>query len=226
MGGEMESVTGLDYLTEMVLAAGALGIAAFGIVDGLKWTFAGTFGFSTILKMVQPAADALALAFGPEWKDILKEQYRNGRAKGTARATIRQGIRIGLTGDNARDVCRIAPVVAPDDLAAVVDKMRHGDDLSDVDQGILGRFELGLDARLDGAFGKAEAQYVGYARALAGVIAVAASLVAAGYLAEQSSVSHIWLRAVIVGFVAVPLAPISKDVANALTAAGRALGRR
>lgn len=70
-------------LIEMVLAAGALGTAAFGIVEGLKWTRLGELGFSKIEETLGSALmPALKVAYGPQYVSLLRAQYRQGRGKG------------------------------------------------------------------------------------------------------------------------------------------------
>ena len=221
----------MEHLSEMILATGALGVASFGIVDGLKWTFFGTAGFKSIMKLIRPAAPALAVAYGDDFEDMLREQYRDGRDHGVCRTTIRQGIRIGINSDNANQVIRVAPVVNGHHMVAITEQLEAGNALSPEQESILGRFELALDSRLDAAFGKASTNYRSTARCGAGLIAIAISLATAGYLAMeatadgQGAIDHLWLRALIVGFVAIPLAPVSKDLAGALASAGKALKR-
>ena len=55
----------------MVLAAGALGTAAFGIVDGLKATAIGAAGFARLSAMLGPLKTALAKAYGNEFLKLL-----------------------------------------------------------------------------------------------------------------------------------------------------------
>ena len=103
----------VTWLGTAVLAVGALGTAAFGIVDGLKlipWIDLAGFErlFSrraarqgrrwptTIRANLDALMPALVLAYGNDVLDVLKAQYRSGRSKGDLPRTLRQGVRIGL----------------------------------------------------------------------------------------------------------------------------------
>ena len=78
---------------------------------------------------------------------------------------------------------------------------------------------------MDAAFDRAEQSYPNPARALAGVIAVLLA-VGAGFLLSTPA-EPIDLRvAALVGLLAVPIAPIAKDLVGALTAAARAVKPR
>jgi hypothetical protein len=215
----------MDFLVEMVMGAGGLGLAAFGVVEGFKWTPLGIAGFRRVKKALGPGARrALANCYGSDYKIILREQYRDGRASGAAKSIIRQGLRIGLDYDNAEDLAHEIGVVSADQLRELARKFAKGDDLDDTDLRILGRLELAFDARLDAAFAAGETYYRAMTRLTAGVVALGTAIVVALVLkSEGLDDQYLMLRAVIVGVVAVPLAPVFKDLAGALTSARRAI---
>ena len=111
--------------------------------------------------------DALKVAYGPDYLDLLKGQYRKGRPKGGLGKTIRQGVRIGLTQENAAAMAKHVGVVAEADLEAAAKQLQEQGKLEENLRNILGRFELAVDARIDAALALAESQYVGYVRMLA-----------------------------------------------------------
>jgi hypothetical protein len=106
LGGGMKDIPGL------ITIVGALGIAAFGIVDALGKTvfvfdppwarqrnlayglpYAGFGAIRRLLKRVEPA---MKVTYGDAYGTILINQYRAGRSQGQAPEMIRQGVRLGL----------------------------------------------------------------------------------------------------------------------------------
>ena len=89
--------TGVENLGTMVLAAGALGTAAMGIVDGLKrWEWVDVAGYDEAIEYITPFLPAVRQACGERTDEILKAQYRDGRGGGELPKTLRQGMRIGF----------------------------------------------------------------------------------------------------------------------------------
>lgn len=221
-------------LTSMVLGAGALGTAAFGVVDGLKrWKTYASKGFEEVPATLGPVLmNSLSVAYGPEYHLLLEAQYSDGRSKGDLGRTLRQGVRIGLTVENAGSMADAVGVVDAERLAAVVQKLRQGMELEPEEKGILGRFELAVDARIDAALGLAERAYQGWARVTAYIVAIILSLLAALGLAVESAegftetIGKYLIWGLILGVAAVPLAPIAKDVATGIQAAAKALRAR
>ncbi len=230
----------MDHLGTLVLATGALGTAAFGVVEGLKWTRVGTLGFDKLTGLLGESLWAcLKRAYGPNHEVYIKALYRQDRTAGDLPRALRQGARIGLSADLAAELTKeFGEVVTGDCLKEIVEAMADGEELSDEQRGRLGRFELAVDARIDAAMAQANAAYVGYVRMLASGIAVALALFAASILAGESGPSfagwkecflcslNYYFRALLVGLAAVPLAPIAKDLVNALKAAGDAIRRK
>ncbi len=214
--------TTLTGLTEFVLAAGALGTAAFGIVEAFKWTPLGLAGFGQITKTLGRLMETLEEAYGADYLHLLKSQYRTGRAKGDLRRTIRQGVRVGLNADNAARMAAFVGVTDKESLKAGTAILKSGDELKNEVRNAIGRFELAVDTRIDAALSLAQSDYVGTMRIAASTVAIVLALVAAYYLdADKFDIQ--WVKAFIVGIVAVPLAPIAKDVATALRSAGKAV---
>ena len=208
----------MDNLGTLVLAVGALGTAAFGIVEALKWTPIGLMGFGQINRLLGgPVMKALEVAYGPEYLSLLKGQYRSGRTEAQLAKTIRQGVRVGLTPETAAGLATRIGVVQPDDLTAVAESLQTGEDLSDEHRSILGRFELALDARIDAAMALANDKYAGSLRVVASAVAIVIAL-AVGLNAGEDL-----LTSLVVGIAAVPIAPMAKDLSKAIQSAGKAL---
>ena len=205
----------MDNLSAIVLATGALGTAAFGIVEALKrWRRLGEAGFPAVLRLLSPIFVTLATAYGRDVEKVLRAQYRGERGELTR--VIRQGARIGLTPDNAERVAAGLGMVEPEHLKAAALAIKAGQELPADLRNVIGRFELAVDARIDAALCLAADDYAGTAKIAASVVAIIIALVVGVHLDRI-------FEAVLVGIAAVPLAPIAKDVASALKSATEAL---
>ena len=217
-------MTYLD-LTAMIVATGAVGTAAFGIVEALKWTPLGLIGYGRIRKTLgTEVMSAVERAYGSGFGTYLQGLYRQGRVKGGLGKALRQGVRIGLTGSSAAELAEAVQVVGPDELAQAAQKLQSGSELNPAERSIVGRFELAIDARIDAALALAESNYKGGMQLSASFVAIGLALIAActfeGGFAANS------VRAIVVGVAAVPLAPIAKDLASGIKSARQAMGAR
>jgi hypothetical protein len=211
----------LPSLMELVAATGALGTASFGIVEGLKSRSLGEFGFDTVSEMLGPLTASLHVAYGPEYERLLRAQYRKDREhQDDIAKTLRQGVRVGLTKENAQKAAEFVGSVSPSALQAAVDAMAAGAPVSDEHRGVIGRFELAVDARIDSALALAKDRYLGAVRGCAYGIAIALALVAGIALGARLSL------ALLVGVAAVPVAPVTNDIVAAIQAATKALKGR
>ncbi|HLF29438.1 MAG TPA: hypothetical protein VI566_00255 [Xanthomonadales bacterium] len=208
----------MENLGTLVVAVGALGTASFGIVEAFKWAWIGILGFGQIEKQLgAPVLGALRLAYGPGYLMFLKAQYRAGRGGSELRKTIRQGARVGLTPSTAKSLADYLGVVDPDRLAHVAELVQSGQELTDEQRGLLGRYELALDARIDAALALANERYVGCVRIHASVISIGIAL-------WVGFVQGVDLKmALLIGVAAVPVAPIVKDLTSAIQAASNAM---
>jgi len=122
----------ITTLSGAVAAAGALGTASFGIVEGLKWTALGTAGFGCIGEYLgHDLVGCLRVAYGPDFERLLRAQYRqDSHSQSVIAKSLRQGVRIGLTAANAENVARFLGTVAPAALrqaAAAVEAASYPD---------------------------------------------------------------------------------------------------
>ena len=97
-------------------------------------------------------------------------------------------------------------------------------------QALAARFSTALDTRVQAAFAVAEQVYQARAQFWAGLVAIGLSLAyqgeASGWAAPTSTAQlERWMAALIVGLVAVPLAPVAKDLSSSLSDALSALGK-
>jgi hypothetical protein len=220
----------IDSLGKAIAAAGALGTACFGIVEALKWTPLGAAGFGQIKQYVGPEMQAaLRVAYGADFEHLLRAQYRqDSQHQTTIAKSLRQGVRIGLTSNNAEAIATFLGTVEASALRSAVLKVEQAQPLSDDSRAAIGRFELAADARIDSALARAQDVYIGTVRSAASLLAIVLAEAAAWLLGTgaDSVGPNVWLVGLLVGVVAVPLAPIANDVVGALQAATRALRAR
>lgn len=210
----------IDTLTDWMLAAGGVGTAAFGIVEGLKWTAViGEGGFAVLRERLGPLWGPLETAYGSDVEPMLRGLWR-GDARELARV-LRQGVRVGITPANAAQVAGALGTVDGPSLAAALEAALTDPAATDGHRAIIGRFELAADARIDAAIAAAQARYAASARLAASVVAIALALLASWALGQRD-----WRAALLIGIAAVPLAPIAKDVASGIQAAARGLAGR
>jgi len=206
-------------LTNAILATGALGSAAFGVVEALKFTPLGNAGFSVAIQELGSLRECLRVAYGDHYESLLRGQYRSEDRELLSR-TLRQGVRIGATEQNSGTVTQFLGSLDKEQFASALRAAESGKAMSSELRNVLGRFELAADARIDSALTLARMRYIDSTRLTASVVAVALSL-GIGYNMPDVTM----VQTFIVGLAAVPLAPIAKDVASAIQAAGKALRR-
>ncbi|ALL12182.1 hypothetical protein [Caulobacter henricii] len=225
----------LDLMLALVTATGALGLTAMSLVDALKtlpWGGVSWIGFPFLTRVIDPLKAPLAAAMGEDWRKIILAHWINGRPRSEQIGVIRSMIRLGLNAETAPELARFGGVGAAE-LTVVAEKLRTGQDLEQADVNLIGRLEASIEARLDGAFDRAEQAYRNWSRLLAGVVAVILAVVVQKIMADSGlpkgdlgpfvdSDRAVW-AAVVVGLLAVPVAPIAKDLVSALTAASKAL---
>jgi hypothetical protein len=108
--------------------------------------------------------------------------------------------------------------VDPASLAAIVGAVEAGTPLTADQVNLLARFGAVIDAALDAGFERWDQECQTTARLLAGVVAVVLALVAN----QLWQLTTFW-DALLVGLIAVPLAPIAQDLTSGLSAAAAAL---
>ncbi|MFZ5718316.1 MAG: hypothetical protein ACOY5Y_02495 [Pseudomonadota bacterium] len=220
----MITTIGLDEFGTILAALGALATAAFGLLDSTKalWGGVSNLGVGHLDRALKPFGSALASAVGADrWRDMVLANWRNGMAKEDQKMAIRALIKLGLTTQTAPDLARAAHL-DPKALTAVAAKLARGAELTDADLNLLGRLSAVADAILDSAFERAEHQYRNVSRMLAGLIAVALAY-GAWFMWPVGEGKPHWGYPLIVGVLAVPLAPVAKDLTSALSTAMRAL---
>jgi hypothetical protein len=212
-----------ETLGAIVAAAGALGTACFGIVEALKWSPLGESGYREIRKYLgEELLGALEIAYGPQYDALLRAQYRQDSQTQVGIAkSLRQGVRVGLTQANARSIAAFLGSVDAAALEAAAAAVAGGEDLSSVHRGAIGRFELAVDARIESALSRAQDIYLGSVRCVSSLLAILIAEVVV--ILPGAAPRANWMTALLVGIVAVPLAPLANDLVGALQAATKAL---
>jgi hypothetical protein len=217
----------LDTLPDLILAVGALGTASYGLVDVSK-AFGGgvsNHGFDRIAAMMRKLYPAEPGPLGlAEALDALRAGWINGKPMEEQIAQARRLIRLRLDPAGAPDLAAATGLDASR-LSALAGKLDCGEPLDVSDQAELDRFEEIVTLLLDGAYQRADQAYRNVAKAWAVAVSLALALLGGWLLPRQGAYpgsAEFW-QAVVIGLLATPLAPVSKDLASALGAGVKAL---
>lgn len=218
---------GIDSVGTQIIAIGALGTAAFGLADASKvfWGGPSRAGFGYIVKALLPFDAALRNAVGSnadteDWKRVLRAHWINGRDANDQKAIATSLIQLGLTPETAPAIAPHAHL-EPEAFVALIRDLTEGAELTPEQVNMLGRFKASVEALIDAAYERADQAYRNVMRMLSGIISVVLALMVAAMAGRPD-----YGTAFLVGLVAVPLAPIAKDISSALRAAGTALGSK
>ena len=225
----MDELAGnLGYILKLIAAAGALGTAAFGLVDATKAFWGGLsnpgFGYirQAVASLLGPPARR-ATAFGHEQiLATLRANWLNGVAKADQKAAAKSLIRLMLTPTNARDMAAAVGVNA-DHLVEAATRVSNNETLSETDIRVLGTYDVMASAVLDFGYERADQFYRNTAKIAAAVCAILLA-VAAKWIKDGTLGGTNLPMAVLVGLIATPFAPIAKDLSTSLSAAVKAVG--
>jgi hypothetical protein len=209
----------------IIAAIGALGVAAYGLVDATKAFRGGVsnIGLPFLTKALRPYVDALLLVDADDPYVTIRANWLNGVPSADQKAAAKALIHLGLTPATAARLAAGTPGIEAEPLVTVATKLSTGEPLADIDLNLLGRFDTIVDAQLDAAFERADQQYRNVAKLLAAAFAIVLSLVGV-WIVEKGAVSTSdFLLALLVGVIATPLAPVAKDVTSAISSAVSAI---
>jgi hypothetical protein len=217
-----------------IIAIGALGTAAFALVDATKIGRNGGIsnsGFAFIQDAVREffpggkrrikSSSGETLTDVEKLLNILHSQWISGVALSDQKAIAKSLIKLRLTHQTA-DAYAAATLVDRSVLRTVATKITQGAELTQQEMNALGRFDLALTAILDEGYQRADQRYRNSTKVLASVVAVVLAMLGGFTMVdvparEYFMGSDIWTFA-LAGIFATPLAPIAKDVASALQA--------
>lgn len=217
-------IPSIDTITAALAAMAALGTASFALVDACK-TLPGGGPSQIGFRHIEEAIDPL-FPKGADFLDILKGNWINGMALADQRAVAKTMIKMRL--DEAHlEAFAAATLVKVEPLRAAMLKIEAGEALDTTETNAFGRFDLALTALLDAGYQRADQAYRNGSRTLAIPAAVILALLGGASLAADAGAAYwfsaaMW-RAALIGLIATPLAPISKDLTNGLVAAVKAL---
>lgn len=221
---EFDSVS----LGAAVAAIGALGTSAFGLVDALK-TLPGGGISNTGYVFIEKAIHSLFM--GPTRKgatggmkhlfDTLHGNWINGTPISDQKAIAKSLVKLRLDATTADGLARATGVNAAI-LKTVGEKMSSGAKLGPEEVNVLGRFDLALAAILDDGYQHADQRYRNSAKLAAMIVSTILAVVGgcvlfAGTIGAYLTSQEIML-ALIAGLLATPFAPMTKDLATALSA--------
>lgn len=222
----LEAAGTIQRLAAAIGAVGALGTAAFGLVDTFKMLPGGGIslaGFKFIRDAITPLTPDVPQFSGTELSRdsilyALKSQWINGTATADQASIAKSLIKLRLTPDTAGALAKATGVNAKI-LSEIAQSIGNGTVLTPPQTDAYGRFDLLLTTLLDQAYQRASQRYRNAAKAAAVVVAVLLAVFTAQLMNDIVSRG----QAVILGLIATPLAPMAKDLATGLTAAMQAL---
>jgi hypothetical protein len=213
----------------MIAAVGALGTAASALVDATKIGYRGgvsNIGYSFIADALAPYDVALRLVDAQNPYATIHANWINGVPKADQKATAKALIRLGLTPATAPVIAASSPGVDGATLQSAATNVANGESLTPQQIGVLGRLDATIDARLDAGFERAEQKYRNTSRVIAGVFAVILAVVGGWIVVGGPLDVYLGSKnlpiALLVGVIAVPLAPIAKDITSAIGTAVKA----
>jgi hypothetical protein len=225
-----ENLMSIDTATfsAVVSAIGGLGLAACAVVDTSKTLPGGgisNVGFASVeaaVRLFIPSATRQRGTPGlaANLLHSLHANWINGVATADQKAIAKSLIKLRLTPETSAQYAAVT-LVDPVVLEEVAKRMTTGVPLEAQHTNALGRFDLELTAILDSAYQRADQRYRNVSKTWSGVVALVLAAIGGLAVADQNSslpVSAQLALALFCGLLAVPLAPITKDLTSALTA--------
>lgn len=215
-----------SQIAAAITAVGALGTAAFGLVDTFKLLPGGGIsraGFKFIRRVAVnlmpavPALDKTGLARDSVLA-TLQSQWINGTATADQVNIAKSLVKLRLTPDTAPALASATGVDAAI-LSEVAERMSTGEPLTQAQSDVYGRFDLLLTTLLDQAYQRADQRYRNTAKFAAVPVAVALALLASHVVPNQINPPE----AVLIGLIATPIAPMAKDLSTAISTAAQAI---
>jgi hypothetical protein len=218
-------------LADLIAITGGLGTAAFALVDACKlfWGGVSNCGFTRIMAVVTslvPSGDD-----SPAWhasiRPTLRANWLNGTALADQKAIAKTLIKLRMNPTTAPAMAARTGV-DPAALTTIAGKIHLGTTLTADEAAIFGRFDLIVTSMLDEGYQRADQIYRNSAKALSVLVAVVLAIAGVLAITPIGQVAAMLPQAILMGVIAAPLAPVSKDVASALAAGAKlaqALGK-
>ena len=215
--------TAWSNLSTVIAAVGALGTAAFGLVDAFKVLPGGGIsraGFKFIRQIVLKLAPEVASLTGSGLSSdsvlsTLQSQWINGIAATDQINIAKSLIKLRLTPETAAALASATGVDAGI-LSQTAANIQSGTAVTTQQSDVYGRFDLLLTTLLDQA---TDQRYRNFAKFAAIPISVGLA-VAAHYVAPNQITGR---QAILMGLIATPIAPVAKDISSAISSAVQAM---
>lgn len=215
-------------LATAITAIGALGTAAFGLVDATKAFGGGVsnsgFAFiSTLLKQLAPNEEGIpedSAISRLSIEETLRANWLNGVSAADQKSAAKSLIKLRLNAKTAAGMAGVTGVDS-DVLVAVAENINKGEALTPDQLNVYGRFDLLLSTMIDRAYHRADQRYRNVSKIVACIAAVLLAEVAAA--AQWGWTFNGLVVALIAGLLATPLAPMAKDLASSITTAAKAV---
>jgi hypothetical protein len=215
----------LPDISTTIAAIAALGTASAALVDASKSIAGGSsnLGFVFIRRTIHrfmPAAEG-----GSDILEILRGNWINGMPLSDQKAVAKSMLKLRLSRATAARFAQLTHVEARP-LQEAAQAVAAGEALSTQQSNALGRFDLYLSALMDEGYQRADQRYRTGNKALS--VPVSMGLALLGGWSMNTGQGSYWFtpdmsQALLVGLIAIPLAPISKDLTSALAAGVKAL---
>lgn len=229
----------LTTISNLIAATGALGTAAYGLVDISKVCRGGisNAGFGHLQKTLALFHVAMKAIDKASPMETIRANWLNGVPKEDQKAIAKSLIRLGLSPSSAGALAKAVGVDA-DALKSAATKIDRGNTLNSDDLNILGRFDVLVSTILDAGYERADQLYRNSAKFMAAVVATLLAIIAGWMLhtlpgatptldhfapITEYMTSRDFLLSVLIGIIATPLAPIAKDLSSTLNAAVKAI---
>lgn len=219
----------LTDLPDIITAVGALGTAAFGLVESTKAFRGGVnhFGFNgigqTVAALTPDTPGGPAALTRARIIDILRAHWFNGTKLESQKAIAKSLIKLNLTPATVAHLAG-ATGMSAEALGRVAQGMAAGRALDEAEADTLARFDLTVTALLDDAYERGDQAFKSRTKAVAMLIAVVLAI-AGGWVITGTPFMNAesYGEAIIIGLLATPIAPIAKDLATALASAANAM---
>jgi hypothetical protein len=222
----------LTNISEYITAAGALGTAAYAVVDGSKAVRGGVsnYGFDFILNVAEtlwPKSPNLPKPLKLDSAvETLRANWLNGAQLADQKAIAKSLVKLCLSADTAPHFASVTGV-NPELLINVATKLSTGEPMTQAETDVFGRFDLILTAFLDKGYQRADQSYRNNAKAWSMVVSVILAFLGGWVINGGAFAAYFWTidmgKALLTGLLATPLAPIAKDLSSALAAGVKAV---
>jgi hypothetical protein len=129
-------------------------------------------------------------------------------------------IKLNLTRASAAGMAAATGVDTPE-LTSIADKLATGAALTPVETDVYGRFDLLLTAILDQGYQRGDQRYRNSAKLLTVPVAVVLAILGAWTIDGSGFSFAESMKALICGLLAIPLAPVAKDLSSAIQAGAK-----